>query len=347
MGGGVALDGRGEDLAGLDWAAVSLKCWSWRRIRPPISWLSSSSTRRRTASRASSGAMPGDPVERLALLDEDVADLGLAAGQLLLLLGQVALDALEVALLLGDHLELAVEEIAALLQAFLLLAESRVGPPRPRRRARPGGGGPPPWRRARPPCGSPRRDDRPRAMTAAARSLGGPDPEPGVEHQAAATEYEAEDDPEEPRDRLPHHVRPSLSSGRAAAHFRRQKGDTAPSGSGRPRGSGTVNESRPGGRPALLVPDAKVAPDPGDCHGGRSGRISDESRTNTPGSGWPWRGRPRSTLTRQGPSWPHPRARSSATTRGPAGPRGSSDIARGIPRRGRASGRRPFEPSGW
>ena len=47
--------------------------------------------------------------------------------QLLLLLGQVALDGLELALLLVDQLELLVEQVGALLEPPLLLAELAAG----------------------------------------------------------------------------------------------------------------------------------------------------------------------------------------------------------------------------
>ena len=50
-----------------------------------------------------------------------------AAVQLLLLLGEVALDGLELAFLLVDHVELLVEQVGALLEPSLLLAEVAAG----------------------------------------------------------------------------------------------------------------------------------------------------------------------------------------------------------------------------
>ena len=47
--------------------------------------------------------------------------------ELFLLLGQVALDGLELALLLVDQVELLVEQVGAFLEPFLLLAEVLAG----------------------------------------------------------------------------------------------------------------------------------------------------------------------------------------------------------------------------
>ena len=66
-------------------------------------------------------------MQRVALVDEELADFEVPAGQLLLLLGEEALDTLEVPLLLVDQVELLVEQIAPLFQPLLLLAKALAG----------------------------------------------------------------------------------------------------------------------------------------------------------------------------------------------------------------------------
>ena len=151
--GGVALDGGGEDLAGLLLAG----------LLEHLLVLEDQAADLVAAARprAGGGAGRGPPRGRagrgrwsdLALVGEGLLDLGVPAVELLLLLGEVALDGLELALLLVDQVELLVEQVVALLQPPLLLAEAPCGRPRPRRRWPRGGGGPPPWPGGRPPCG--------------------------------------------------------------------------------------------------------------------------------------------------------------------------------------------------
>ena len=63
-------------------------------------------------------------MESLALVDQKLADFEVSLGQILLLLGEITLDALEVSLFLGDQLKLLVEQVGAFLQPLFLLAEA-------------------------------------------------------------------------------------------------------------------------------------------------------------------------------------------------------------------------------
>ena len=69
------------------------------------------------------GGEAGDAVQGVELIGQGLLDLGVAAAQLFLLVGELALEGLEVVLLPVDQVELLVEQVGPLLQPLLLLAE--------------------------------------------------------------------------------------------------------------------------------------------------------------------------------------------------------------------------------
>ena len=64
-----------------------------------------------------------DPVQGLALVGEHLLHLLAAAVEVLLLLGEVALDVLEVLLFLIDQLKLLIEQVGPFLETLLVLAD--------------------------------------------------------------------------------------------------------------------------------------------------------------------------------------------------------------------------------
>ena len=66
----------------------------------------------------------GDPVEGLAAIGHGFADLLVAGGEFFLLLGQIALNRLDVAFLLVEQVELLVEQVGPLVEPAALIANT-------------------------------------------------------------------------------------------------------------------------------------------------------------------------------------------------------------------------------